>query len=123
MDKSLTRMINEWDNHKGELVIIYDKITRFVGVGEDLLDYFYIGWDGKNISYHCALDILIPLKGVLPDKDYKTLLIQTYGHWDQMVKRNPTAEMDEEKFMELIKTDLTQWKDHIYHTEFFFEIR
>jgi|LakMenEpi03Aug12_release.lakeMendotaPanAssembly.Ray.scaffolds.fasta_scaffold685610_2 hypothetical protein len=85
---NLTKILEEFNQYKGQLVIIgYSNIERLIAIGDDNSDYYYVTWDGKSdkLNWSTCVGPLIPLKGFLRDKDYETLKsIAILNHWDTM---------------------------------------
>jgi len=75
MDKSLERLLELFDERKGQFFITdYKDVMRLIGIGGDELDYFLIYWDGRNMSFSSPLCPQIPLKGKIDDSDYNELV-------------------------------------------------
>lgn len=120
MDDSLKHMLKEFDDLKGQLIIADGKVERFVGIGEDEIDYIYLLFNGRTIHGISALDYIIPLKGHITDKNYKRLVSDAeLNHMDFY--------MDPEKFKEELDKEVktkTGWFEHYVKiwTELCFEI-
>jgi hypothetical protein len=86
MEENLKIILEEFERHKGQLVIIgYKHIVRLISIGDDEEDYYYVTYDGKSevLRWSTCVGPLIPLKGYLREEDYTTLLSIAQGnHWD-----------------------------------------
>lgn len=75
MDSNLVKFLEEFDKHKGEFVIIsYNKVERFIGIGEDDLDYYYITYNGRKLRWNTCVGPIFYLKDKIDDKDYNELV-------------------------------------------------
>ena len=66
--------IDIFEKHKGEFVIINNKVMQFVAIALDYSGYLYIMYDGRKIYYHTILEPLVILKGKIDDKDYNEIV-------------------------------------------------
>ena len=73
-DTNKEQTLEQFEKYKGQFVIKHnfpsDIVVRFIGIGYDDMDYLYIFYDGRKLSYATILDRIIPLKGFISDKDY-----------------------------------------------------
>lgn len=73
-DTNKEHTFEQFEKYKGQFVIKHDlpndTIVRFIGIGYDDMDYLYIYYDGRKLSYATILDYMIPLRGFIPDEDY-----------------------------------------------------
>lgn len=116
MDSNLKLILEEFEKLKGQFVITSSwEIERFVSVGEDEMDYYYITYDGREFIWNTCVGRLMPLKGYLRDKDYQELIrLAKLNHYDQL---------DPEKFSK----EFNEWlssldTQHRFHTEFDFNL-
>ena len=69
--------LKEFDELKGQFVITEsNRIERFIAIGDDGFDYYYVTWDGKKESlvWNTCVGRIMPLKGHLRDQDYNELI-------------------------------------------------
>lgn len=75
MDSNLVKILERFEQHKGEFVIVgYNKVERFIGIGDDEQDYYYITYDGRKLKWSTCVGPLFYLKGKIDDKDYNELV-------------------------------------------------
>jgi len=86
MDSNLEKILTEFDLLKGQFVIISNsKIERLVAIGDDGDDYYYITFDGRNFRWSTCVGRVMPLKGLLRDKDYNELVrLAELNHYDKL---------------------------------------
>lgn len=61
----------EFEEHKGEFVLTQShKLERFIGLGYDQEDYYWITFDGTKLTWNTCVGSLIYLKGKIDEKDY-----------------------------------------------------
>jgi len=60
--------IKNFNELKGQHVLINRKVLRFIAIVCDQNDYLYILWDGRDIKYHTILEPIIQLKNKIDDK-------------------------------------------------------
>lgn len=85
-DGNLKLILSEFKNLRGQFVITdtWD-VERFVAIAEDEWDYYYVTFNGRDLNWHSCVGKLIPLKGYIQDKDYKTFIrIAELNHYDQL---------------------------------------
>jgi hypothetical protein len=87
-DNNLLQILEEFEQYKGQLVLIsYNKIERLIAIGDDTEDYYYVTWNGKRMetTWNSCVGPIMPLKGYLRDKDYNELIrIAKLNHFDQI---------------------------------------
>lgn len=84
MDNNLRRLIDQFEENKGQFVIVDNKVTRLVCVAEDDMDYYYVTYNGRKVFWHSAVGRYMPLKGRLDEKDYSELIrLAKINHFDQ----------------------------------------
>ena len=84
MDNNLRRLIDQFEENKGQFVIVDNKVSRFVCISEDDLDYYYVTYDGRKIRWHSSVGRYMPLKGRLDERDYNELVrLAKINHFDQ----------------------------------------
>jgi hypothetical protein len=111
MENNLKIIKKEFNELKGQHVLINNTVLRFIAIAEDEYDYLYILWDGKNIKYHTVLELLIPLKNKIDDQHYNSIVLTSkYNHLDSFDYMMPSNDL-EKKIVK--KFALKQRKDVI----------
>ena len=85
MSKVIDRLREEWEEHKGEFVLTQShRLERFIAIGDDGDDFYYITYNGREITWNSAVGKLIYLKGKIDDYDYDNFIrLAKLNHWDQ----------------------------------------
>lgn len=85
MSDNKKRILEEFEGLKGQIVLfIHGKPERLVAVGSDEWDYYWIGYNGRELKWHTCLERVIPLKGYIRDKDYNEMVrLASINHYDQ----------------------------------------
>ena len=85
MSVNKTRILEEFEGLKGQIVMfMYSKPERLVAVGMDEWDYYWIGYDGRELKWHTCLERIVPLKGYIRDSDYQEMVrLASINHYDQ----------------------------------------
>ncbi len=106
MTDTLKIILDEFEAHKGEFVITMShRIERFIGVGTDNQDYYYITYDGRKITWNTCVGHLIYLKGKLDDKDYEHFIrIADLNHYDKTLK-------DDARYAHLVELNTVRGDD------------
>ncbi len=74
----------EFEECKGQIVLMHGKTARLVAIGEDGHDFYWITFDGHKVHWTSCLIAFIRLKGRIDDKDYANLVRDCeYNDWDQ----------------------------------------
>jgi hypothetical protein len=96
---NLPLIIAEFERLKGQFVITASwNIERFIGVGDDKQDWYYITYNGRKTTWNTCVGGLIPLKGKLDDEDYNELVrIAKLNHYDQFPETREEAIKEAEK--------------------------
>lgn len=117
MDNNRKLILKEFEQHKGQFVMTpFDKPMRFIAIGSDELDYYYVLYNGAKTTWYSCVGGYIPLKGHLRNKDYNELVrLAHLNHHDLLVKREQPENYD--KYIE----ELTKTEDE-YLTEFCFDL-
>jgi hypothetical protein len=68
------KLVEELNEHKNELVLVYDNVYRLAGVTVDERDYYWVMDDGKKVVWHSCVGGWIPLKKHLPKEEYESIL-------------------------------------------------
>lgn len=107
---NITRISHEYNSLKGQLVLCGDSVYRLIGIADDDEDYYYILYDGRQVTLHSCVGRIMPLKGYLRQEDYNEMIrLVKLNHLDQ-----PTFFGGDEKaseYAEQHKTDATNWKN------------
>jgi len=81
----------EFNQHKGEIVLTEShKLERFIGIGTDDQDYYWITYNGRETTWNTCVGGLIYLKGKIDDKDYENLVRQFKLNHQDMSEMFPT---------------------------------
>jgi hypothetical protein len=95
-NKSL--IINQFEENKGQFIIMNNKVVRLVCIAEDEMDYYYVTYNGRKINWHSCVGSYMILKGRLKDKDYNELIrIAKLNHFDQEDLYSPITEEEKEQ--------------------------
>ena len=73
---NLELILDEFEKLKGQFVIILgtNRVERLIAIGDDTEDWFYLTWDGRNVTWNSCVMRLIPLKGCIREEDYQHLV-------------------------------------------------
>lgn len=89
MESNLKRILQEFENLKGQLVINGTEVMRYIAVGTDEEDYYYVLYDGRKVIWSTCVGKLISLKGKIDESDYNTLVrLAKLNHSDQFEDDN-----------------------------------
>lgn len=69
-----TIFLNKFEELKGQHILASDTVYRLIGLLDGSDDYYWILYDGRNISYTTCLQRLMRLKDRLLDEDYNEIL-------------------------------------------------
>ena len=84
-DSNLKLILKEFEQYKGQFVIIDDKVERLIGVGDDSEDYYWLTWNGRKMMWSSCVMSFMPLKGYLREEDYNKLIrLAKLNHYDQI---------------------------------------
>jgi len=93
MEENLRIIKKEFENLKGQHVIIDNIVLRFIAIAEDEWDFIYIMWNGKKLISHTVLEGIIPLKGKIDDKYYERIVRGArWNHHDSLDYMCPRTE-------------------------------
>lgn len=82
---NLTIILEEYELYKGQFIIITDKVERLIAIGDDGEDWYYLTWDGHNITWCSCVVGITPLKGYIREEDYNRMIsIAKHSHYDQI---------------------------------------
>jgi hypothetical protein len=63
MTDNLTLITNEFENLKGQYVLVDCESFRLIGIVEDEHDYYYCLYDGRKLKLTTCLMRITPIKG------------------------------------------------------------
>lgn len=82
-DSVLQEILKEFEEVKGQFILIDGQLKRLVGVIDDGFDYCYVLFNGHVISYAPCLSRIMRLRGKLDDEDYNEIVrIAKLNHAD-----------------------------------------
>ncbi|MCK9574841.1 MAG: hypothetical protein WC979_02700 [Candidatus Pacearchaeota archaeon] len=119
MDKSLERLLELFNERKGQFLITgYHNVARLIGIGGDEHDYFLIYWDGRKLSFDSPLCPQIPLKGKIDEEYYNELVrIAKLNDWFLIADDDIKKEA-----IDKAKKEILQSEGHELYTELYVEI-
>lgn len=101
MSDNLTRILQEFEELKGQFVINNNKVERFIGIGTDDNDYYYITYNGRETKWNTCVGSIVPLKGKIDDKHYNEFIrLAKINHFDQPNLWLPRTDEDKQKMLE-----------------------
>lgn len=74
MSDNKTILLNKFKELRGQHVLVSDRVYRLIGLLDGTDDYYWILYDGRNISYITCLQRIMRLKDRLSDEDYNEIL-------------------------------------------------
>jgi len=85
-DSNLKKFLGKFEELKGQFVITdMWKVERFVAIGDDGEDYYYVTFDGKDLHWSSCVGRIIPLKGYLKNEDYESFIrLAKLNDYDQI---------------------------------------
>lgn len=84
MTDNKTLILNQFEENRGQFVIMHNKVVRLVAIAEDDTDYYYVCYDGRKIIWHSCLVSYTILKNKIDDKDYNEMIrLAKINHHDQ----------------------------------------
>jgi hypothetical protein len=84
MTDNLTLITNEFENLKGQYVLVDCESFRLIGIVEDEHDYYYCLYDGRKLKLTTCLMRITPLKGYIIEDHYNEMIrIAKLNHYDQ----------------------------------------
>ena len=101
MDSNLTLILKEFEELKGQFVINNNKVERFIAIGTDDEDYYYVTYNGRDLSWNTCVGSIVPLKGKIDDKHYNEFIrMAKINHFDQPNLWIPKTDEDKQKMLE-----------------------
>jgi hypothetical protein len=90
MDSNLVKFLGEFEKHKGEFIIVeYNTVERFVAIGSDIHDYYYITYDGRKLKWNTCVGPIFYLKNKIDDTNYNDLVrIARLNEWSEVLKNS-----------------------------------
>jgi len=100
MEDNKTKILQEFEELKGQFVITASwEIERLVAVGEDDMDYYWITYNGRKLTWNTCVGRLMPLKGHLQNQDYNELVrLANLNHYDQVTRWAHSNPVEAEQF-------------------------
>lgn len=93
----IEQILEKFNQHKGEFVILNGKLFRLVAVGDDSDDYYWVVYDGRKVFWHSCVGSFVVLKNKIDDKDYNEFIrLAKINHFDQEDFLIPSTEEDKE---------------------------
>ena len=88
MEEIKTIILRKFNEIKGQFIITSGwEIERLVAIGEDDMDYYWITYNGRKLSWNSCVGRIIPLRGYLRDEDYNGLVrLAELNHFDQITR-------------------------------------
>jgi len=83
---NLKKFLEKFEELKGQFVITdMWKVERFVAIGDDGEDYYYVTFDGKDLHWSSCVGRIIPLKGAIKDEEYASFIrLAKLNDYDQI---------------------------------------
>ena len=102
MDDNLKIILSEFEELKGQFVITESwKIERFIAIGTDDQDYYYVTYNGRKTCWNTCVGRVIPLKGKIDDKHYDEFIrLAKINHFDQPNLWMPRTDEDKQFSLE-----------------------
>ena len=93
----IEQILEQFNQHKGEFVLLNGKLFRLVAVGDDSDDYYWVVYDGRKVFWHSCVGSFVVLKNKVDDKDYNEFIrLAKINHFDQEDFLIPSTEEDKE---------------------------
>ena len=119
MTDNKTLILQEFEQLKGQFIINDShQIERLVAVGEDDMDYYWITYNGRQLTWHSCVGRVVPLKGYLRENDYAEFIrLAKLNHFDQVTLWGNTEPTKAKEAVDAHLTDLlTLPNDHQFLT-------
>ena len=95
MTDNKTLILNQFDENRGQFVIMHNKVVRLVAIAQDDDDYYYVSYDGRKVIWHSCVGSYTVLKNKIDDKDYTEMIrLAKINHFDQDDLWMPSTEED-----------------------------
>ncbi len=93
----IDQILEKFNQHKGEFILLNGKLVRLVCVGDDGDDYYWVVYDGRNVFWHSCVGSFVVLKNKIDEKDYNEFIrLAEINHFDQENLFIPSTEEDKE---------------------------
>ena len=101
MNNNLKLILEEFEELKGQFVINNNKVERFIAIGTDDEDYYYVTYNGRDSSWNTCVGSIVPLKGKIDDKHYNEFIrMAKINHFDQPNLWIPKTDDAKQKMLE-----------------------
>jgi len=101
MTDNKTLILNQFEENRGQFIIMNNSVVRFVAIAEDDMDYYYVVYDGRKIYWHSCVGSYVVLKNKIDDKDYNEFIrLAKLNHWDQLDYHSPRTEKEKQQRLE-----------------------
>ena len=102
MTDNKTLILNQFEENRGQFVIMHNKVVRLVAIAEDEMDYYYVCYDGRKIIWHSCVGSYTVLKNKIDEKDYNEMIRWAkINHFDQDDFLMPSEEdKSQQKYVE-----------------------
>lgn len=91
------QILEQFNQHKGEFVLLNGKLFRLVAVGDDSDDYYWVVYNGRKVFWHSCVGSFVVLKNKVDDKDYNEFIrLAKINHFDQEDFLIPSTEEEKE---------------------------
>lgn len=111
-------ILKEFEEHKGQFVIDDNwEVKRLIAVLSDKWDYYWVYWDGRDVSWGSCVGGFVPLKDKVDEKDYNNFIrLAKLNHYDQYylkdgIKENKTKETLYKLMTNRIREEKTRLKN------------
>ncbi len=101
MTDNKTLILNQFEENKGQFIIMSDKVVRLIAIAEDEMDYYYVTYNGRKIHWHSCVGSYTVLKNKIDDRDYNEFVrLAKLNHWDQLDYFSPQTEKEKNQRLE-----------------------
>jgi hypothetical protein len=84
MTDNKTLILNQFEENRGQFVIMHNEVVRLVAIAQDEDDYYYVCYDGRKIIWHSCVGSYTVLKNKIDEKDYNEMIrLAKINHFDQ----------------------------------------
>jgi hypothetical protein len=84
MTDNKTLILEHFEQHKGQFIIMGTDVVRLIAVGDDGEDYYWVTYNGRKTHWHSCVGGFIILKGKIDERDYNCLIrMAKLNHFDQ----------------------------------------
>ena len=86
-------VLQDFELHKGEFIIIDDKVVRLIAITTDEFDYYYLVYDGRMLKNYTCLIGFTPLKNKIDVSDYDKLIRSAKLNHDDQIDNDIKLEL------------------------------